>query len=105
MSFLRPLCSFCKTRALHLRGLTDNGSKNAAPIPQHLITDFDFQITEDQFKALSERYLSSLADHLDSLASRGAIDNDEFDVEHSGDVLTVNTGVKDMKYVINRQVC
>merc|ERR1711894_527906 len=29
----------------------------------------------------------------------------DFDVEHSGDVLTVNTGLNDKKYVINRQAC
>ena len=48
--------------------------------------------------------MNSLADHLDGLASKGVIERDDFDVEHSGDVLTVNTGIRNMKYVINRQV-
>ena len=46
-------------------------------IPQTLITDFDFQISEPEFKDLSEKYLASLADHLDGLASKRIIKNND----------------------------
>ncbi|XP_063713110.1 frataxin, mitochondrial-like [Symsagittifera roscoffensis] len=98
----KQLCTYCKFRASSIRSFSENGTKSTV-LPQHLITDFEFQISEADFKDLSELYLNSLADHLDGLASKGVIERDDFDVEHSGDVLTVNTGIRNMKYVINRQ--
>ena len=73
-------------------------------IPQTHVTDHEFEISENEFKDLSEKYLSRLAEHFEDLGSQGPIKTDDFDVDFSGDVLTVETGVRNMKYVLNRQV-
>ena len=73
-------------------------------IPQTHVTDHEFEISEDDFTKLSKQYLTGLAEYLEDLDSQGTIDSDDFDVDFAGDVLVVETGVRNMKYVINRQV-